>query len=123
MDKRKKSCIIIIVIALIVTGFMAVYRATNTRSVKSESGWRIVVCKVSEGWEGFLVCDKTHTGSVGTVKADVTMGGEHLLYTDIKPEENVLGFAAELVKMLLTLLRQCMKLYLKAMFLKHHRQQ
>ena len=93
MDKRKKSCIIIIVIALIVTGFMAVYRATNTRSVKSESGWRIVVCKVSEGWEGFLVCDKTHTGSVGTVKADVTMGGEHLLYTDIKPEENVLGFA------------------------------
>lgn len=93
MDKRKKSCIIIIIVALLITGFIAVYRATNTRNVNSESGWRIVICKTGDSWEGLLVCDKTHTGSVGTVKADVTVDGERLTYTDIKPEENVLGFA------------------------------
>jgi hypothetical protein len=91
MDKRKKSCILIIIIALVLSGFILIYRATNTASADTESGWKMIFYKSSDSWYGLLVCDKTSSGAVGTIEAEVTIDGKSMDYSAISPRKDSLG--------------------------------
>lgn len=91
MDKRKKSCILIIILALAASAGIMAYRATCTASIDTESGWKMIFYQNNDSWYGILVCDRTSDGSVGTVDADVTIDGQEMGYITIKPADDYAG--------------------------------